>query len=458
FRIETPSHLRPPEVQPADVTHDRAADHDVVEVRDDEVGVMEMNVEAEASKEKAGKTADGEEADEAERVEHRRFPRNRTFIESGRPVEDFDGGRYCNEIAQERKCDGRIGRFAGDEHVMRPNDEAYDCNADAGRSDETVAKNRFADECGNDFRNYTHRWKNHDVHGRMRIEPEQVLEQNRVAAVSRIKEAEMEHALETCEQQRDGDDRSAENHNQAGGVMRPNEKRQTKPGHARCAHGVHSDQKIETGQNRGEAVDEDADHRGRDCGIRIDAAEWWVERPPGVEAAGAERIQHEAAADEVNVPAQKVDFGEGDVLRADHDRNQEVSEHGGNRRNQEEENHRHAMHGKELVVGFRRNEQPARREQVNANQRGEDAANEKEKRNRSKIEQCDALVVGSKQPRSNAVRRIQIMFSRKLVFARGLIGCPVHNYFFPVAGSPAAGFPGTGWSFCALMYAVSARI
>ena len=43
--VQPAADLRPPVVQAAEVAHDRAADHDVVEVRDDEVGVGDVDVE-----------------------------------------------------------------------------------------------------------------------------------------------------------------------------------------------------------------------------------------------------------------------------------------------------------------------------------------------------------------------------------------------------------------------------
>ena len=44
------------------------AHHDVVEVRDHEVGVVHVHVHAERGQEQAGQPADGEQPDEAERV------------------------------------------------------------------------------------------------------------------------------------------------------------------------------------------------------------------------------------------------------------------------------------------------------------------------------------------------------------------------------------------------------
>ena len=106
---------------------------------------------------------------------------------------------------------------------MRPDDEADHRDADTGSGDEVVAKNRFAREGGNDFADHAHGRQNHDVHGRMRVEPEQVLEQNRIAAVGRVEKAEVKHSFQAGEQQGDGDDRSAQDEDDAGGVVRPNE-------------------------------------------------------------------------------------------------------------------------------------------------------------------------------------------------------------------------------------------
>src|SRR6267142_3244992 len=61
FRIQLAGDLGPPVVQSADVTHHRAANHDVVKVGDDEISVVEMNVQAETREEEAGETADEEE-------------------------------------------------------------------------------------------------------------------------------------------------------------------------------------------------------------------------------------------------------------------------------------------------------------------------------------------------------------------------------------------------------------
>ena len=67
FVVEAAADLRPPVVQAAEISHDRAADHDVVEVRDDEVGVGDVDVQADRGEEEPGQPADREQPDEADR-------------------------------------------------------------------------------------------------------------------------------------------------------------------------------------------------------------------------------------------------------------------------------------------------------------------------------------------------------------------------------------------------------
>ncbi|GAI43070.1 unnamed protein product, partial [marine sediment metagenome] len=50
FRIHPPRNFRPPEVQPAQITHHRTAHHDVVKVSDDKVGVVDMDIRTQGTK------------------------------------------------------------------------------------------------------------------------------------------------------------------------------------------------------------------------------------------------------------------------------------------------------------------------------------------------------------------------------------------------------------------------
>ena len=66
----------------------------------------------------------------------------------------------------------------------------------------------------------------------MRVKPEQVLEEQRIAAEFGIEDAEVESALGNDQHEGDGDDRRSEDLDDAGGVMRPDEQRQARPGHS----------------------------------------------------------------------------------------------------------------------------------------------------------------------------------------------------------------------------------
>ena len=64
FRIKPSADFRPPVVNAAEIGHDRSADHDVVEVRDDKVRIVNVDIHGDARKKQAGQAAHGEEADE----------------------------------------------------------------------------------------------------------------------------------------------------------------------------------------------------------------------------------------------------------------------------------------------------------------------------------------------------------------------------------------------------------
>ena len=105
--IHAAGDLRKPEMYAAQVGHDHAADHYVMEVRDDEVGVGQMDIDCHGRQEQAGKSADGEQPDEAERVQHGRFIGDRAFIHGGGPVENLDRRRHGHQKAEKGEYHAR---------------------------------------------------------------------------------------------------------------------------------------------------------------------------------------------------------------------------------------------------------------------------------------------------------------------------------------------------------------
>src|SRR6185437_4641621 len=100
---------------------------------------------------------------------------------------------------------------------VSPNEETDHRDGDTRTRNEGITEDRFARERRDNLADHAHRRQNHDVYGRMRIKPEQMLEKNGIAAHHRIEKAQVKHAFETSEQQRDGDDRRPQNENYAGG-------------------------------------------------------------------------------------------------------------------------------------------------------------------------------------------------------------------------------------------------
>ena len=74
---------------------------------------------------------------------------------------------------------------------MAPDKEADDRDGHAGKCDERVAEDVLARERLDDLADHPHRRQDHDVNRGMRVEPEQVLEQDRVAAERGVEDTEV---------------------------------------------------------------------------------------------------------------------------------------------------------------------------------------------------------------------------------------------------------------------------
>ena len=207
------------------------------------------------------------------------------------PVEHLDGRRDRDEEADERENQSGIRGLAGHEHVVAPHQEADDRDRQRRECDERVAEDVLARERLHDLADHAHRRQDHDVDRRVRVEPEQVLEQHRVAAKRRIEDPEVQRPFGSHHQHRDREDRRAQDHDQAGRIVRPHEQRQPEPGQPRCPHPVHRDDEVQPGQDRRESGDEDAQRRRHHVRICRRGAVRRVERPAGVDAAAQRRIR-----------------------------------------------------------------------------------------------------------------------------------------------------------------------
>ena len=153
FRVEPSGDLRPPEVQTGEIGRHRAADHDVVEMRDDEVGAGDLHVDGNRGEEETGQPADGEQTDESERIQHRRLERDLPAIEGRRPVEDLDRRRHGDDERKERKHEVGEGRLSRHEHVMAPDGEADDRDRQHRIDHRRIAEHAPSREAGDDLGN-----------------------------------------------------------------------------------------------------------------------------------------------------------------------------------------------------------------------------------------------------------------------------------------------------------------
>ena len=146
-----------------------------------------------------------------------------------------------------------------------------------------------------------------------------------------------------------------------------------------------------------------------DVRIEIDAAERGVERPARIDAAHQHRGDAENAAGHEQVPAQQIQFRKGDIARADHHRHEKITKRCWDRGDEKPPHHDDAVHGEQAVVRLGRDPARVRREQNEADHPRHDRTEEKERSNRKRIQNADALVIRREQPAPNRGAVVQII-------------------------------------------------
>ena len=101
---------------------------------------------------------------------------------------------------------------------------------------------------------------------------------------------------------------------------RPDEERQPVPGQSRCTEPVDRDNKVQPGQDRGEAGNEHAGDGDRDIAVGIQRRERRIEGPAGINASSEDGEQRHRAAQHKQIPAQEIEPRKGEVAGPDHER------------------------------------------------------------------------------------------------------------------------------------------
>ena len=167
-----------------------------MQVRDDEVRVVDLPVERERGEEDPGQAADREQRDEAEREQHRRVEDEVSAPGRREPVEDLHPGRHGDDHRRDHEeAVQRVGSPTANMWCAQTSSEKKPI-ADRREDDRLVAEDRLPREDGDDLGDDPHRGQDHHVDLGVPEEPEDVLVEQRVPALVRLEEVRAGLAVE----------------------------------------------------------------------------------------------------------------------------------------------------------------------------------------------------------------------------------------------------------------------
>ena len=193
-------------------------------MRHDVIGLVQGAVDAGIGQHDAGDTADREQEHEAHRPQHRHAERDRAAPHRRDPGEDLDAGRHRDHHRGEDEVALHVQRHAHRVHVVGPDEEADHADRHHGVGHAEIAEDRLLREGRDDVADDAEAGQYQDVHLGMAEEPEQVLEQQRVAAPRRIEEGGAEVAVRQKHSDRAGEDRQREHEQEGRDQHRPGER------------------------------------------------------------------------------------------------------------------------------------------------------------------------------------------------------------------------------------------
>ncbi len=219
-----------------------------------------------------------------------------------------------------------------------------------------VAEQRLAREAGDHVRDHAHRRQNHDVHGRVRIEPEQVLPQQRLPAAGRQRRVVgrptlgnekpgPQQAIHQLHEAGRREHRQGERLQDGRDEHGPDRHRQAEHRHAGSPHLDDGGHVVDRTHHRRDAHERQA-YEPQRLAVPVGQRQRRIRGPAGLGCAsfhekagphGDERRPHEPVA-------QHVQRRKRHVLGADHQRDQIIAERPGQDRNDHEEDHDRGVH------------------------------------------------------------------------------------------------------------------
>ena len=152
------------------------------------VGVAELPVEGCDRHHDAGKPGDQELEQESDAEDHRRLELDLSAPHRAEPIEDLDAGRDRDSHCRKHKKAVGVGIHPDREHVMRPDAQTDEPNADRCGYHDGVSKDRFARKYWNDLGCKGEGRNNQNVDFRMPEDPEEVHPKGCRASGLRIEE------------------------------------------------------------------------------------------------------------------------------------------------------------------------------------------------------------------------------------------------------------------------------
>ena len=190
----------------------------------------------------------------------------------------------------------------------------------------------------------------------MRVEPEQVLPEQNLAAPRRVEEVRPERPVEQEHPEGRGQDWRRHELQDGGDEQRPHRQRHSEEMHPGSAHVHDRGDVVHRPHDRRRPEDEHThDPEGlaqTDAGVLRVGAQWRVSRPAGGRGStlDEERRSHDGAARQRHPERQHVQLVKRHVPGSDHQRNQEIPEGAGQDRDDHQEDHDRSVHGEQGVV------------------------------------------------------------------------------------------------------------
>ena len=174
----------------------RASVDDVVEMGNNEVGVMNVNVKRNLCERDTSDSSEHEVHNEATGKQHSTVQTDSTSPECCQPIEEFDSGWNRDEGCRNREEQTHPGWSATGEHVVSPHHQSKNNDGHDRIHHGCISEQRLSAVNRKDFAHQAKGRQHHDVNRWVRIKPEKVLVNDNISSHSRIEKTRMSNNIE----------------------------------------------------------------------------------------------------------------------------------------------------------------------------------------------------------------------------------------------------------------------